>query len=1648
MFRLHSIFFNLIFFLLLSVTTTMVNAQITQNTNWSSLNPKPTASTDVTIGSGITVTVDENAVARSITFLGGNSSTLTVNSGFTLNVSGAITLNNQPNANSEGSISGAGSVIADSIVVGNSTTINTNGTFAHTLNVNVANLTVNQRIHVISNIGNNNQRISNGTYNHSSGTLLQVGGNIATTNTVNNSSTLTFNSNLIRMNLGGSSPFSLSSNGTNSVTLAAQTINYNGSSQTVYANASYSNLELTGSGTKTLSATTTSITGNLILGGTASATAVTGLTIGGGLSIASGTTFNASTFTHTLNGNFSNSGTFTQGTSTMNFTGSAAQTINGSTTTTFNNLTINNTNASGVVLNSPINVNGVLNIPASRTLNLQTHALGGATLTTTGTGLMRTQNTSATPIPAGRTWSFWVEYDYSGATVAAQTAVAGTFANLRMNSLHGAKASGNITVNTELNLPRANPAEHASNNPENAHGALEMVKQYTSHTGSDALEYGNYAEVYTPYSKEFSFNSTTMSFFEFSDTYEIGVDDIYEIATINSEDNVELRKKNTGELTVVTLAEFNTSTVPDSDPIQKLYNRSGFNVSIVTNQNNVTNTPGGIQDRLDSHYLDLGSTAIVTGIGDVTGKVRRNTITHNVEYTFGNPFTTLRFNLNGGTTANLPTSVVMFITKGSVRGIHPNRKNTVQRLYQVVRTGGATPITFDLKLRYQDNELNGLTENNLVLWDHHIPYGTNFTPHEHGRTSIDVNNNWVQLSGHGIAYLNSNESAIGFIGENPATPNRKKYWMIYESTTVANNWLGATPTEGVFRFNDSFNWTKGIVPSASDDVVIPSTASNIPAITTIPESVTLKTLSIEPGATLSLPENVVVTLKGGVTVTGGRPSLINRGNITFGAGSKIVFDYPRTANTVIVDGQTVPLNETAFITGNVNVHHVEVINNTHLRASTNSQLTIKGNVIKTSGVLDFDSNPNTIIFEGAGAQSVIKPDGGNGGYHHLIVRGAGAKTLPGTVLPLRGDFADETSASSASTVAFSEGGSLRFAGNSAQQIRATHPLTLPSISIANTAAPVEVLQDLTVTSNLEIVQGATLLMNDQQLSGASLTTTGSGLLNTKKHTSALPAGRSWSFAVDYSAQNVVEEDETVTLTEQEIAPAVSYSKLKLSGSGKKKLTNTEVVVVEDTLVVSSSEVYLEIAPSQKMDAKAATVINNGGNQGIRILAQADAANASFLFGNESGTIPARVQLYSKANLNGSTYNWQYVGFPTNGYSRSALPSGSFIAAFNEPTQTYVGPSSLVPFKGYAITHNAVGRSFEFDGNISNQDQIIPLSYTLLQNDGITETPTESRGFNMIANSFTAAVSIEELQFENAESSVWLFNTGVNVGGATGDGAGQYLAVPSQLATTLGVTQISSLQGFFVKATNTGASVTIPYAAVAPNTNPMRSPAAEEEKIYTIVEVNGEHFSDKVWLFTRDDASDAYDNGWDGRKLFGVANAPQLYAVGSDDRYQVNTTNDLHNLKLGFRKGEDDRYTLRFHHFNTEQRYPGLWLMDLLEGITVDISQDGAEYEFYETRLDADERFKIVVAIDQTTASASHSLNQDLQMWYAGGKIQVINNTEVTALIMVYDAVGKIKQRLMVAPGHQMNEELVLTTGAHFIRAITHPVTPPLRLVVP
>lgn len=166
-----------------------------------------------------------------------------------------------------------------------------------------------------------------GSYTATSGTTTFTGN--SSLNGTANLFNVTINGTELRLatnaNLGISGALSIVSGALNVTAAAPNTVTFNGTSAQNINGITYNNLVLSNTGAKTAAAA---------------------ITVGRALTISSGATFNASTFTHIVVGNFNQLGTFNASTGTIQFAATSRAIISG--TATFNNLVVNNN--SGIVL--------------------------------------------------------------------------------------------------------------------------------------------------------------------------------------------------------------------------------------------------------------------------------------------------------------------------------------------------------------------------------------------------------------------------------------------------------------------------------------------------------------------------------------------------------------------------------------------------------------------------------------------------------------------------------------------------------------------------------------------------------------------------------------------------------------------------------------------------------------------------------------------------------------------------------------------------------------------------------------------------------------------------------------------------------------------------------------------------------------------------------------------------------------------------------------------------------------------------------------------------------------------------------------------------------------------------------------------------
>ncbi len=429
-------------------------------------------------------------------------------------------------------------------------------------------------------------------------------------------------------------------------------------------------------------------------------------------------------------------------------------------------------------------------------------------------------------------------------------------------------------------------------------------------------------------------------------------------------------------------------------------------------------------------------------------------------------------------------------------------------------------------------------------------------------------------------------------------------------------------------------------------------------------------------------------------------------------------------------------------------------------------------------------------------------------------------------------------------------------------------------------------------------------------------------------------------------------------------------------------------------------------------------------------------NGTFLV-PEGTKVNARVEFVTRAKSSDvsseKNMNWQYFGIPVDSFPAGQM-HGAYVREFghtrrethNDGSTSYIywewldNNSVLTPFTGYEISvansHNGL---FTFSGNLLTTGRTIPVEY---------RDSDHFFGRWILSNPFTAALDITtDIDFGNDfEQAVYLFNTGsVNhwesgggSGSVTGNAAGQYTVLTTISAGGRGGI-IPSLQGFMVKMSGTPVdgqnyNLTLKYPSVARNSN-MRSKdiedTNEEELPYTdILLLSGDTIKDRVWLYTHTEATHSFDNGLDGRKIFGNSSLAQLYVSGEDGDYQLNALPDIDGTLIAFKAQVGiNEYTLRFNHANSGQVYRSIILIDLHTGKQMDISS-GGEYHFIATNEEnASKRFLITTQ----NINAADNAEAEIRIFNRDGINGLINSSQEELQVSLYNISGKLTDRFIL-----------------------------------
>lgn len=942
----------------------------------------------LTINSGSTTTLNAAVTVRTFSVSGTfdpNSPTtylVTITNSFTVNANGTIKVkastfagnySANPTLNGLSIVDYASSTIAQTVAALGYGTLNINGGTVKT---------------VAGNFNVQTGGTGRGNINIVSGTLDLLNFTVNRAGTGSGSFTI---ANACTLKLQGAFPINFSTYALGATSL----VEYYGGNQNVSAKT-YGHLTLSSSSgtiTKTMPATAITVAGNLISSassGTLSFTAGNNITVAGIVTLGSATTFNGSTFSHSLGGNLVNNGTLTGATSTIAMTGLNAV-ISGTGTYNFNNLTLSN---AGISVASTVNL--------SVSGNLATTGAGTLTHSTGGTGTITM--TGATKTISG------FGFNLVNLVIANSSGTISTSSDLIINGNITVNASANFTCNAgtitmkgtsktisnsgTLILFNLNPFTGSSISTSSSFsikGNLTVQGTLTASAGTLTFT-GTTILIGSPNLFNITLNGTKLqlgsgsilgiagSFTITAGTFDVSTNAPNTVdynssgaQNITGTTYYRLKMSTGGTKTAAAAITVNESlfigtsvTFSGSSFIHSIYsdwNNSGSftagtstvqflgavdsyingatTFNNITLNKNLTSTLLTLNNSVSVATINMTSGEVRTGVNTLTitttrtgngvilGTITRtHTFTTGVSYAFESPSNTILFSA-----ASSVTTITVTINSGAITDF-PFLSSVLNKEYVVSIPSGTYTAT--LRLHYLDAELNGNDESILSLWKYSAGAWASA-----GKSGNDVTSNWVELN---------------------SQTNLNFRWTLCDGNSSIARWTGAVSTDWATAGNwASVQGTPTLPPASTDFVKIGDVAfTNQPNISSSVSvrgiqfyNTTASTLTLSTGGSLTTTGSINGIWAGNATHTidVGTRTLTVGGDLELGDG---------TANHLI------NLN---IGTGTVNIgNNLVQKSSAALVFSGAGNLNIIANYLYTSGT--FTSSTSTVTYNGALAQTV------------------------------------------------------------------------------------------------------------------------------------------------------------------------------------------------------------------------------------------------------------------------------------------------------------------------------------------------------------------------------------------------------------------------------------------------------------------------------------------------------------------------------------------------------------------------------------------------------------------------------------------------------------------------------------------------------
>ncbi len=461
----------------------------------------------------------------------------------------------------------------------------------------------------------------------------------------------------------------------------------------------------------------------------------------------------------------------------------------------------------------------------------------------------------------------------------------------------------------------------------------------------------------------------------------------------------------------------------------------------------------------------------------------------------------------------------------------------------------------------------------------------------------------------------------------------------------------------------------------------------------------------------------------------------------------------------------------------------------------------------------------------------------------------------------------------------------------------------------------------------------------------------------------------------------------------------AYSNLIISNSNAKATANAAISINGDLTVKPGSA--LTVGASGSLAVAGAFIIESDAT-----------GTGSFISGS---AITGNVERYVAGHNNIGNNAWHLLSSPVATQAISnfhTAGSGDDFYKWSDVEGLWINrttaanglnpdfETNFVSGRGYLVAYvNTDTKTFSGSINTSNASV-----------SGLT---TLNGGWHLLGNHFSSAIKWNDgnwaLNNVDAVAQVWV-------------------AADASYTPIVANEYIPTMNGFFVRANQTNASLTIPAAARDHNsTNWYKAKENQDRIVLRAIDHEGQTAQITI-IRTDGNANLGYDTEYDSYFLPGFA--PQMYTCDQQgNKYAMNTlpaiSDDL-SIPVGFVKNQSNHFTIAM-----AEGYQGqsLYLSDQYTNQTVDLTQ--WSYSFSATENDLS-RFTLhfaLVGIDEMEAFVP-----SLHAWHANG-VLYLNDAE-PGLLNIFDTLGRpVFQQQLTGNGH-LTLTLELKPGIYIVQLRT------------